>query len=138
MNCTETQTAQDGDGRPRTSTVIELGSQTAQDGDGRPRTSTVIELESQLRCVSSGYLSGGCSCRETVPAAVVDAAWAREVAHVGSAEDRFFHFACEGEVWLALGMADGEIRGVYCPTHRAERDARARGGKAATPAAVAA
>lgn len=85
--------------------------------------------ESRLRCVSSGYLDGGCSCHETVPAAVVDAAWEREVAHVGSSEDRFFHFACQGEVWLAFGMASGEIRGVYCPTHRAARDARARGGR---------
>lgn len=90
-----------------------------------------------LRCVSSGYLSGGCSCRSTVPAAVVDAAWEREVAHVGSREDRFFHFACEGEVWLAFGMASGEIRGVYCPTHRAERDARARSGGTAPAALVA-
>jgi hypothetical protein len=91
----------------------------------------------RLRCVSSGYLNGGCSCRSTVPAAVVDAAWEREVAHVGSREDRFFHFACEGEVWLAFGMASGEIRGVYCPTHRAERDARARSGTAAVSALVA-
>lgn len=111
-----------------------------QDRDG-----ALIELDTfigararrqeSLRCVSSGYLSGGCSCRSTVPAGVVDAAWEREVAHVGSREDRFFHFACEGEVWLAFGMASGEIRGVYCPTHRAERDARARRG--GTPAATA-
>ena len=118
MHLLQTQTAQvDGDGRPCTSAgvVIEL------DGHARVRRE-----ERQLRCVSSGYLSGGCSCRSTVPAAAVDAAWAREVAYGGSAEDRFFHFACEGEVWLAFGLADGEIRGVYCPTHRAERDARAR------------
>jgi hypothetical protein len=121
MHLTDTQTAQDGDGQPRI--MIELDSHFGAD-------------ERSVRCVSSGYLSGGCSCRETVPTAVVDAAWAREVAHVGSAEDRFFHFACEGEVWLAFGMSDGEIRGVYCPTHRAERDARARSGRTAAPAAL--
>jgi hypothetical protein len=117
----------------------QLHDQTARGGDGQPyiNRGTVIELDSllsaqapredsQLRCVSSGYLSGGCSCHSTVPAAVVDAAWARETAYGGSADDRFFHFACEGEVWLAFGLADGSIRGVYCPTHRAERDARAR------------
>jgi hypothetical protein len=118
----------------------QLHTQTAQDGDGRPCPSvgSVIELdslqrararreESELRCVSSGYLSDGCSCHSSVPATVVDAAWKREIAYGGSAEDRFFHFACEGEVWLAFGLADGSIRGVYCPTHRAERDARAGG-----------
>jgi hypothetical protein len=93
--------------------------------------------QESLRCVSSGYMNDGCSCRSTVPAAVVDAAWEREVAHVGSREDRFFHFACEGEVWLAFGMASGEIRGVYCPTHRAEREARARSGGAAPTVLVA-
>jgi hypothetical protein len=80
-----------------------------------------------MRCVSSGYMTGGCSCRATIPAAVVKAAWARELDQAGVLESRFFHFAWQGAVWLAFGLADGAIRGVYCPTHRAERDGRSAG-----------
>ena len=35
--------------------------------------------DSALRCVSSGYLSDGCSCRARVPAAVASAAWRDEL-----------------------------------------------------------
>jgi hypothetical protein len=80
-----------------------------------------------LRCVSSGYLAGGCSCECTVPAAVAQAAWGRELALEGNDQDRLFHFAWRAEVWLAYGLAGGEIRGVYCPTHRAAREAHAAG-----------
>ena len=80
-----------------------------------------------LRCVSSGYLAEDCSCECAVPAGVAEAAWARELALEGSGEDRLFHFAWRGEVWLAYGLAGGEIRGVYCPTHRAAREAHAAG-----------
>jgi len=85
-----------------------------------------------LRCVSSGYLAGGCSCRSIIPAGVVLAAWARELKL--SPAERFFRFAWHGEEWLAFGLADGRIRGVYCPTHRAERDARSAGCEARHPA----
>ena len=67
--------------------------------------------ELPLRCVSSGYLSGGCSCPRTIPAAVVVAAWARELEH--AAGERFFHFAWSGGEWLAYGLEDGLVRGVY-------------------------
>jgi hypothetical protein len=80
-----------------------------------------------MRCVSSGYLAGGCSCQQTVPAAVVQAAWARELGSDGRGEDGLFHFAWRGEVWLGYGLAGGEIRGVYCHTHRAAREAHAAG-----------
>ena len=86
-----------------------------------------------LRCVSSGYLSGGCSCRAVVPAAVVGAAWARELELTAVPADCFFRFVWRGEHWLAFGLADGRIRGVYCPTHRAERDARSAGCTARHP-----
>jgi hypothetical protein len=86
-----------------------------------------------LRCVSSGYMSGGCSCRSIVPAGVVVAAWARELDRSPTPGDRFFRFAWHGEEWLAFGLSDGRIRGVYCPTHRAERDARSAGCEARHP-----
>jgi hypothetical protein len=80
-----------------------------------------------LTCVSSGYLAGEGSCRCTVPGAVVRAAWAGELALDGNNEDRLFHFAWRDEVWLAYGLAGGDVRGVYCPTHRAAREAHAVG-----------
>jgi hypothetical protein len=82
-------------------------------------------LEQTLRCVSSGYMSGEGSCAEAVPAAVASAAWASE--HERAAGDRFFHFAWQGRVWLAFGTLDGSVRGVYCPVHRAQREARSSG-----------
>jgi hypothetical protein len=88
----------------------------------RRRSSRVDALDSPLRCVSSGYLSGGCSCRVSIPRSVVIAAWGAERERGGAYGDRFFHFAWRGDVWLAYGLKDGRVRGVYCPTHRAERD----------------
>ena len=76
-----------------------------------------------LRCVSSGYLSDGCSCRATIPTGVVTDAWAREQ-RAGVRGDHYFHFTWRAEVWLAFGLSDGRIRGVYCPEHSAERDRR--------------
>ncbi len=79
--------------------------------------------ERELRCVSTGYLSHGCSCRASVPAEVASAAWQREQeATVGN--DRFFYFAWRGEVWLGYGLVGGGVRGVYCPAHSAERSER--------------
>jgi hypothetical protein len=80
--------------------------------------------EDPMRCVSSGYLSDGCSCRATIPSSVVAAAWAREQELLGSREDRFFRFAWRGGVWFAFGVGDGSVRGVYCPTHSAARAER--------------
>jgi hypothetical protein len=80
--------------------------------------------DGSMCCVSSGYLADGTSCHCTIPGDVVEAAWAREVDMTGDREDRFFHFAWHGEVWLGFGRCTGEVRGVYCPIHCAERDAR--------------
>ena len=80
-------------------------------------------VDRPLRCVSSGYLSDGCSCRAHVPAAVVSAAWRNELER-GRRRDGFFHFVWRGAVWLAYGLPDGTVRGVYCPAHRAEREER--------------
>jgi hypothetical protein len=86
-----------------------------------------------LRCVSSGYMGGSCSCGCVVPAGVVVGVWARELDRSPSPTNRFFRFAWRGEEWLAFGLADGRIRGVYCPIHRAERDARSAGCEARHP-----
>jgi hypothetical protein len=80
-----------------------------------------------LRCVSSGYLSDGCSCRASIPTGVVTDAWAREQ-RAGMRGDQFFSFTWRAEVWLAFGLRDGRIRGVYCPEHSAERAQRALDG----------
>jgi hypothetical protein len=76
-----------------------------------------------LRCVSSGYMADGCSCRATIPAGAATDAWAREK-RSGVHGDRFFHFTWRGEVWAAYGLKNGVVRGVYCPEHTAEREQR--------------
>jgi hypothetical protein len=77
-----------------------------------------------LRCVSSGYLSDGCSCQKTVPDNVASAAWARQLEHTPVLEDQFFRFMWRDGEWLAYGLRDGSVRGVYCPEHNARRTAR--------------
>jgi hypothetical protein len=86
------------------------------------RNSARSRVELRLQCVSSGYLSGDCSCPSTIPAGAVLAAWARELEKAPG--ERFFHFAWGGGEWLAYGLEDGLVRGVYCPDHSAERDER--------------
>lgn len=83
------------------------------------------EAERVLCCVSSGYLTGGCSCRESVPADVAEGAWRRELR--GGRPEGFFRFTWQRRAWLAYGLGDGSVRGVYCPAHGAERDRRAQG-----------
>jgi hypothetical protein len=77
-----------------------------------------------MRCVSSGYLTDGHSCGSTIPLGVVHAAWDRESERAGVRRDGYFHFAWQDRVWLAFGLANGRVRGVYCPEHAAERDLR--------------
>jgi hypothetical protein len=77
-----------------------------------------------MRCVSSGYLADGCSCRSSIPSGVVTTAWEEELARGGAPGDRFFRFAWHDGVWLAYGLRNGRVRGVYCPAHSAERDER--------------
>jgi hypothetical protein len=74
-----------------------------------------------LRCVSSGYMADGCSCQATVPADVVKAAWAYRLGRRRAQEDQFFTFVWQGGQWLAFGLRDGRVRGVYCPEHSAMR-----------------
>jgi hypothetical protein len=82
-----------------------------------------ISDERPLQCVSSGYPAGGHRCNERIPCRVVTAAWDRR-RRSGVRGNQLFHFSWRGEVWLAFGLEDGRIRGVYCPSHSAERDRR--------------
>jgi hypothetical protein len=81
-------------------------------------------LDQELRCVSSGYLTDGCSCQSTVPASIAKAAWAHELEHTPAREDQFFRFMWRGGEWLGYGLRDGRVRGVYCPEHSAKRTQR--------------
>jgi hypothetical protein len=89
------------------------------------RAAREASSQQPLQCVSSGYLGDGCSCRSLIPAAVVAAAWCEERRRGGGRGDRFFRFTWEGGTWLAYGLCEGRIRGVYCPDHSAARDERA-------------
>lgn len=53
-------------------------------------------------------------------------AWRLEL-DAGEPESRFFHFIWRGGVWLAYGLKDGRVRGVYCPSHNSERAERSHG-----------
>jgi hypothetical protein len=75
-----------------------------------------------LECVWSSL--DGCSCGVSIPIEAVASAWARELDTTGDLDDRFFHFIWEGGVWVAYGLADGQVRGVQCPSHSSERAAR--------------
>ena len=88
-----------------------------------PEKGALSDRPHPLRCVSSGYLSDGCSCSSSVPVAVVIAAWRCELER-GRLSEGFFSFAWRGGVWLSYGLPDGQVRGIYCPSHRAEREER--------------
>jgi hypothetical protein len=75
-----------------------------------------------MGCVWTGYRSNGCPCAARIPAGVVTAAWAIELERTGVHEDRFFRFEWQDGVWLAYGLKEGGVRGVYCPSHSAERE----------------
>jgi hypothetical protein len=79
--------------------------------------------EFPLRCVWSGQPGRDRRCGSRVPARSVADAWRREL-EVGGVRADFFYFDWRGEAWLAYGLPDGEVRGVYCPAHRAEREQR--------------
>lgn len=83
----------------------------------------VVELP--LRCVWSGSVDA-CSCRSRIERCVVAQAWQRELDASGDREARFFHFIWDGGVWMAYGLADGQVGGVYCPAHNSQRAERSR------------
>lgn len=82
-----------------------------------------LEGEEPLKCVSSGFPHYDRSCRSRIPASVVKKAWSREMQLKG-VEEGFFYFSWRSGVWLAYGLREGGVRGVYCPTHCSERDSR--------------
>jgi hypothetical protein len=79
----------------------------------------------RLPCVSSGS-PDGCSCRSQIARDVVAQAWTRELEAGADREARFFHFISDGGVWMAYGLSDGNVRGVYCPSHNSQRAERSR------------
>jgi hypothetical protein len=79
--------------------------------------------EEPLKCVWSGHPHYNRDCRSRIPASVVIKAWQREMQIKGTLEG-FFHFSWRSGVWLAFGLKDGRVRGVYCPTHCSERESR--------------
>lgn len=91
--------------------------------EARQRAEHLTLVEEPLKCVWSGFPSHERSCRSRIPASVVVRAWHREMQLKG-AEEGFFHFSWRSGVWLGYGLPDGGVRGVYCPTHCAERESR--------------
>ncbi|HUB36353.1 MAG TPA: hypothetical protein VL972_05970 [Solirubrobacteraceae bacterium] len=79
-------------------------------------------LGESVRCVWRSHSHDGRSCGLRVPVEVMRGSWRQELER--GRNGGFFHFAWQGEVWLGYGMASGEVRGVYCPSHRAEREQR--------------
>lgn len=83
----------------------------------------IATIEFPLQCVWTSHPDNIRGCQARVPARAVATAWRRELAR-GRTRAGFFHFAWRGQAWLAYGLPDGAVRGVYCPTHRAEREQR--------------
>jgi hypothetical protein len=79
-----------------------------------------------MKCVWSGYPRYERDCRSRIPASLVTKAWQRE-RHLKGVDEGFFYFSWRHGVWLGYGLPDGRVRGVYCPTHCSERDARGAG-----------
>ncbi|HWX87538.1 MAG TPA: hypothetical protein VNX67_05135 [Solirubrobacteraceae bacterium] len=79
--------------------------------------------EDPLKCVWSGYPAYERNCRSRIPLSIVVKAWQRERLLKETIEG-FFYFSWRSGVWLGFGAKDGSVRGVYCPTHCSERNAR--------------
>lgn len=90
----------------------------------RPEGAVIMKLdELPLQCVWTRQPTNDHRCKARVPSRRVAAAWRKELELRGSRAG-FFQFEWRGERWLAYGLPGGEVRGVYCPTHRAEREQR--------------
>ncbi len=80
-------------------------------------------VDEPMKCVWSGYPDYNRDCRSRIPASVVIKAWHREIQLKGTVEG-FYYFSWRSGVWLAYGLQDGRVRGVYCPTHCVDCDSR--------------
>lgn len=106
----------------RNDTACPDGDAAAARASVRLRTAEPAKLP--VRCVWTDHLDPQHRhCQARVPACAIASAWQRELA-LGRTRGGFFHFVWRGRVWLAYGLPDGSIRGVYCPAHRAEREER--------------
>jgi hypothetical protein len=76
-----------------------------------------------MKCVWSGFPDYNRDCRSRIPASIVIKAWHREI-QLKDAVEGFFYFSWRNGVWLAYGLREGGVRGVYCPTHCSERNVR--------------
>jgi hypothetical protein len=100
----------------------------------RPEGAPPDAIDEPMKCVWSGYPDYNRDCRSRIPASVVIKAWHREIQLKGTVEG-FYYFSWRSGVWLAYGLRDGRVRGVYCPTHCVDRDSREmQDGDAPTPA----
>jgi hypothetical protein len=77
-----------------------------------------------MRCVWTNHPRGDCNCRALISVEIVTNAWRRELQDRRVPEG-FFRFLWNGGEWLGYGLPNGMVRGVYCPKHCAQRDARA-------------
>ena len=83
--------------------------------------SKVVGVDHELlRCVWSSHPDHTRDCRACIPAEAVATAWREETEEHGTQEG-FFYFSWNDGVWLGYGFRDRRVRGVYCPTHCAER-----------------
>jgi hypothetical protein len=90
---------------------------------GAIEASRVVGADAELlRCVWSNHPDHTLDCRACIPTEAVTAAWRRETDEYRTPEG-FFYFSWSGALWLAYGFHNGHVRGVYCPTHCAERTA---------------
>jgi hypothetical protein len=105
--------------------LLQAQGSTFEQGIGAGLGAGAAVTELPLRCVWSGSVDG-CSCDSRIGRDVVSQAWRRELEASGEDEARFFHFIWDGGVWMAYGLADGEVRGVYCPSHNSQRAERSR------------
>jgi hypothetical protein len=86
-------------------------------------SASALAAPEPLKCVWSGYPHYDRDCRSRIPASVVVKAWQRQMQLNGAVEG-FFNFEWRHGIWLAYGSRDGSVRGIYCPTHRSERNSR--------------
>ena len=89
-----------------------------------PERAVKVKVEElPLQCVWTRHPTHDHRCQARVPARRAASAWWREL-QLGGARAGFFNFNWRGEEWLSYGLSSGEVRGVYCPAHRAEREQR--------------